>query len=422
MRRIIIRGLKKEYIPFVTSFQGWAQQPSLEEFENLLSSRELLAKQMASVSIKEGAGNALVANKRNFKEIHERSYSREMIHSQFHEGSSLPRQKEEYSNNGKKTIKCYRCGEVGHKKRFCRAKESYMAQTERAPEEEDWGRCFVAETRVVDALASLNFERGWIVDSGYNTVHHVEKEDTGVINKKQENFENVQTGDVVAVTEEINEANPEAGNKSLDVRDVEVEPEQAVSETIYGNSDHSGESIEGVVVEVEVSGQSSDISESITSSDQILEADGEAGGQINEEVDLEGSISYGDTSSMIFGSSEAAKQLLRSWKGNVVVDPIFDNTIVKELRERGSLETQECEVQHEDDSRGSQRPKRNGGKSARCRDENFIKTYSCFFGGPIISEKPSSFEEGRSVGKTLLRSSPRHVQKLRLSSFATSSG
>ena len=40
MRRIIIPGLKTEYIPFVTSIQGWAQQPFLEEFENLLSSQE----------------------------------------------------------------------------------------------------------------------------------------------------------------------------------------------------------------------------------------------------------------------------------------------------------------------------------------------------------------------------------------------
>lgn len=36
MKRIVIRGLKLEYIPFMTSIQGWAQQPSLEEFENLL--------------------------------------------------------------------------------------------------------------------------------------------------------------------------------------------------------------------------------------------------------------------------------------------------------------------------------------------------------------------------------------------------
>ncbi|KAH0714411.1 hypothetical protein KY284_007316 [Solanum tuberosum] len=46
----------QEYIPFVTSIQGWAQQPSLEEFENLLSSQELLAKQMVGVYINQKRG------------------------------------------------------------------------------------------------------------------------------------------------------------------------------------------------------------------------------------------------------------------------------------------------------------------------------------------------------------------------------
>ncbi|XP_027768682.1 uncharacterized protein LOC114074843 [Solanum pennellii] len=78
----IIRGLKSEYIPFVTSIQGWAQQPSLEEFENLLSSEEL-AKQMAGVSIKKGEENALVSNKSKFK----RKTVRDRPQSQFQKGS-----------------------------------------------------------------------------------------------------------------------------------------------------------------------------------------------------------------------------------------------------------------------------------------------------------------------------------------------
>ncbi|XP_059318720.1 uncharacterized protein LOC132069373 [Lycium ferocissimum] len=401
--------------------------------------KELLAKQMASVCFKEGEGNALVADKRNFKG---KTFT-DTPHSRFQSVSSSPEKEGESTNNYKKTLKCYRCGKIGHIKRYCQTKESNMAQVEKAAEEEeDAGRCFVAEAGVVDALASFNFERDWIMDSRDNTVYHVEKEGIGVINKKQEDSKDVQTSDVVAATEEIKEADPETSNKSLDIEDVEVEPEHEVSETTYGNGDHSGESIEGVVVEVEVSGQLSAVSESITSSVQILKADGEADGQINEEVDLEGSISYTDTNGMIFESSEATKQFIeklerkssggsyvgieasKEIRGQIVTDlgASPDNTIVKELRERGSLETQECEIQHEDDSRGSQRPKRNSGKSACYRDENFIKTHSCFFGGSIISGKPSSFEEGKSVEKVLLRSSPRHVQKLRLSSSTTSSG
>ena len=68
MRRIVIRRLKPEYISFVMLIQGCPQQPTLEEFENLLSSKELLAKQLASVFVKNREEDALVDDKRNFKE------------------------------------------------------------------------------------------------------------------------------------------------------------------------------------------------------------------------------------------------------------------------------------------------------------------------------------------------------------------
>ncbi|XP_071742583.1 uncharacterized protein [Rutidosis leptorrhynchoides] len=47
LRRYLIRDLKKEYVRFITSIQGWTTQPSVEELENLLSNQEALAKQMA---------------------------------------------------------------------------------------------------------------------------------------------------------------------------------------------------------------------------------------------------------------------------------------------------------------------------------------------------------------------------------------
>ena len=84
MRRIVIRGLNPEYIPFVTLIQGLPQQPTLEEFENLLSSQELLAKQLASIFVK-GEENALVANKRNFK-----GKTRNIVHSRSSDGSLSP--------------------------------------------------------------------------------------------------------------------------------------------------------------------------------------------------------------------------------------------------------------------------------------------------------------------------------------------
>ena len=39
-RRYIIRGLKKEYSPFIMSIQRWTNQPSLEELQNFLTNQE----------------------------------------------------------------------------------------------------------------------------------------------------------------------------------------------------------------------------------------------------------------------------------------------------------------------------------------------------------------------------------------------
>lgn len=67
LRRHIVWGLKPEYTPFITSIQGWAQQPSLEELENLLTSQESLAKQMAGIQVWEGEGEALLVARKNSK-------------------------------------------------------------------------------------------------------------------------------------------------------------------------------------------------------------------------------------------------------------------------------------------------------------------------------------------------------------------
>ena len=113
MRSIVIHGLKPKYIPFVTSIQRLSEQASLEEFEKLLSSQELLANKLATVFIKIEE-NALAANKRNF--IGKRRY---MLPSRSSDGSCSPREKEESSNYyGKKTLRFYGCGEIGHIKRY----------------------------------------------------------------------------------------------------------------------------------------------------------------------------------------------------------------------------------------------------------------------------------------------------------------
>ena len=60
MRRYLIRGIKKEYTPFLTSIQGWANQPSIVELENLLTNQEALVMQMAKASISENKGITII--------------------------------------------------------------------------------------------------------------------------------------------------------------------------------------------------------------------------------------------------------------------------------------------------------------------------------------------------------------------------
>ncbi|RVW66748.1 hypothetical protein CK203_066377 [Vitis vinifera] len=62
MKRIMIHGLRPEFRGFVAAIQGWQNQPSLVEFENLLAGQEALAKQMGGVSLK-GEEEALYAHK-----------------------------------------------------------------------------------------------------------------------------------------------------------------------------------------------------------------------------------------------------------------------------------------------------------------------------------------------------------------------
>ena len=49
-RRYLICGLWKEFMPFISSIQGWVNQPSITELENLLSNQEALMKQILAAT------------------------------------------------------------------------------------------------------------------------------------------------------------------------------------------------------------------------------------------------------------------------------------------------------------------------------------------------------------------------------------
>lgn len=98
LKRYIFHGLKPEYIPYVTSIQGWAQQPSLEEFENLLSSQVSLGQQMAGVTVKDDEESALLARKKTNLKGNEKKK----------ETAETSEVTSKISKNHNQTFKCYR--------------------------------------------------------------------------------------------------------------------------------------------------------------------------------------------------------------------------------------------------------------------------------------------------------------------------
>lgn len=80
-------------------------------------------------------------------------------------------------------------------------------------------QCLVAEARPIDARNFMNLEGDWIKDLKYNTVDHVEKQYTSVIDMKQETLKDVHIGDMITFIEEIKEVTLEqALFKSMCVR------------------------------------------------------------------------------------------------------------------------------------------------------------------------------------------------------------
>jgi len=138
-----------EYISFIVAVQGWQNQPSLVEFENLLAGQEALAKQMSGVSLK-GEEETLYVNKcrENPKQYNAGGSKRTDYRSKSHQGggSSRPRgsSKNNRFNNKRFEGQCHNCGKKGHKANICwfkkRTIESNAAATSGPKEnsKDDW--------------------------------------------------------------------------------------------------------------------------------------------------------------------------------------------------------------------------------------------------------------------------------------------
>ncbi|KAL9256690.1 Retrovirus-related Pol polyprotein from transposon TNT 1-94-like protein [Drosera capensis] len=124
LRRYLIRGLRKEYGPFVTSIQGWATQPFVEELENLLSNQEALAKQL-SKGLELGGGSSgdhgVMLESEAVLFSKGESYTKGEFKDKANEEERVDRNEGSPSKN---TFKCYRYDKPGHNKRNCRVKLS----------------------------------------------------------------------------------------------------------------------------------------------------------------------------------------------------------------------------------------------------------------------------------------------------------
>lgn len=198
LRRYMIRGLRKEFMPFISSIQGWANQPSIVELENLLSNQEALVKQMCGKTNFEVDDALFTKDTRKSKDAYK------------HSSNGGKQQKAEGESAGTSKPVCYRCGKVGHIKPNCRAKlvckrcnksghiksncrvklaaateDVNVAHETQDVVEQKWEKCFsIEEINQPDNMVSImhqnyanrsvtgciDYKKDWIIDSGCS--HH----------------------------------------------------------------------------------------------------------------------------------------------------------------------------------------------------------------------------------------------------------
>ncbi|RWR74934.1 Integrase, catalytic core [Cinnamomum micranthum f. kanehirae] len=190
LHRYLIRGLRKEFMPFISSIQGWATQPSIIELENLLSNQEALVKQMTS------------NDKKSLSLVEDALYTKDQGNKNFFKQGSDDT--EQSNNEGKfrgNSKGCFRCGQLGHIKRDCHARVvcnrcgksghikancrvklmeagANVAQEKDESEQSTWehglsitaNQSTIVTSAQTDVNASIDYNDKWIVDSGCS--HH----------------------------------------------------------------------------------------------------------------------------------------------------------------------------------------------------------------------------------------------------------
>ncbi|GJW10884.1 putative RNA-directed DNA polymerase [Tanacetum coccineum] len=195
MKRIIIHGLKQDYESFVATVQGWPTRPSLAEFENLLASREALAKQLGDMSINSTSktdAEALYADNK---------YKGKTWYKGFSNKSNRPKKSEVWSkrgdesekgetiNNGNRDTKpkkygkrfpynCHSCGRRVHMAKDCRLQQLDQGNSATVREEKEWDvHALAAHTEykikkegdfdltVTTINKYTNYLNDWIIDS-----------------------------------------------------------------------------------------------------------------------------------------------------------------------------------------------------------------------------------------------------------------
>ncbi|VFR03232.1 unnamed protein product [Cuscuta campestris] len=175
IRRIIIHGLKPEYRGFVAAIQGWPEQPSLVEFENMLADQEALAKQMGGVSLKKEEEALYVNRGRHNSKQHTGG-------SKKSDEETRDRQNERKSRGGgawknqkqgrKFEGMCFNCNKKGHMAKDCWSKKKTVeGNTATSTVEKEWdAEAFFATDEAEVALSAttsqIDYGSDWIVDSG----------------------------------------------------------------------------------------------------------------------------------------------------------------------------------------------------------------------------------------------------------------